>query len=294
MVDNSDNEISDVGSAKEVSKNPTKFYGAEITNYTENSGSNVGWKILYSDGKNIYLIADDYIPYESIPNSTKNGVITLNKPDTGSSSYPSSADFDDIVDDYKGSEDIIDSKLQLLNSEYFKYLKSSSKISTYGNVKSVAYMLDTKAWKNFAGEYAEYAVGGPTSEIIIKSWNEKYPNKKIEYQVADVGNDYKAEYGYTYRDAGTKDFEGWKNSISFGTDDSLYAISSSKKALKTWLASPYGMLGGATLNVIANLTGSLSHEQYSDYACNCGFRPLVCLKSNVELEEQSENKYIIK
>ena len=82
------------------------------------------------------------------------------------------------MSDYTGSVSI-DVNLQKLNSKYFKYLSDNSTTSTNDNMKAVAYMLDTKAWEAFKGEKAEYAIGGPTSEIFIKSYNQKYPRRKV-------------------------------------------------------------------------------------------------------------------
>ena len=224
------------GGALDVASNPQKYYGKEVTNYTESSGSNVGWKIFYADKSNIYLIADDYIPYDSIPNSTSSsGSTTDNKPNQGPSYYPASASFTAVLKDYTGSESI-DTSLQKLNSKYFKYLSDNSTTSENSNMKAVAYMLDKEAWKNFKGDKAEYAIGGPTSEIFIDSWNAKYPDLKIEYQVADVGS-YKADYGYSYK----KESSGsWNYLVSsaFSKSDSLYVITSTSKAFAMWLASP--------------------------------------------------------
>ena len=108
------------GGAIDIASNPQKYYGAYV-DYKENSGSGVSWKIFYSDESNIYLIADDYIPYSSIPNSTKDGQVTQHKPNKGDNDYR--AYFTNILEDYMGSASITDNRLQDLNREYFSYLK---------------------------------------------------------------------------------------------------------------------------------------------------------------------------
>ena len=42
-------------------------------------------------------------------------------------------------------------------------------------MKSVAYMLDINAWSKFAvSGKADYAIGGPTVELLFRSYNQKY------------------------------------------------------------------------------------------------------------------------
>ena len=188
------------------------------------------WKIFYAgtvEGEtepHIYLISSDYIPYEVIPNSTNSsGEATSNKPNK-SSSYPRAAYFNNVLNDYAGSSSITDSRLKGLNNSYF----STGKSSTYSNMKSVAYMLDTNAWSKFAvtGK-ADYAIGGPTVELLFKSYNQKYS-----------GTNYVAEatsnYGYK---VGSGSASGYSLRLS-NTTDPLYVITSRSNATAYWLASP--------------------------------------------------------
>ncbi len=267
--------------ALEILSHPKSYYGAYVDNYTESSGSGVKWKIFYSEGKNIYLIADDYIPYDSIPNSTKDGVSTSNKPNRGETTYTSTAYFDNILDDYIGSASITESKIRNLNSKYFEYLTTNGKTSENNNMKAVAYMLDIKAWEKFKGEKADYAIGGPTSEIFIKSYNQKYPDSQLEYQVRDLE-------GYSYRN-GSSDSWSYSVNSAFETSDPLYVITDYKtKAYVVWLASP-SIIHDGDLNGLFGGTLSVSH--WNDvYA---GFRPVVCLKSNVNLTQVSTDHFNI-
>ncbi len=302
----------DVGSAPLVASDPQKYYGAYVTNYTATNASVVGWKILYSDAKNIYLIADDYIPYDAIPNSTKNGVKTANKPSKTESASgvagPNAAYFTNILGDYEGSASITDKRLQNLNSKYYEYLKTNLKTSSNNNMKAVSYMMDTLAWKDYAGEKAEYAIGGPTLEMMVNSYNQKYTDasRKLSLIVEDGAGseDALAIDGY----AVAQGTEGWALIISWafakgvtGTGstitviyDSLYTIEDYSKAKAMWLGSPSGNGADNLLGVSCNASlanGVCSADSnYYDF----GFRPLVCLKSSVILEEQSDGSYIIK
>ena len=196
--------------------------GKDVTGYTANGVSS--WKIFYAgtvEGEtepHIYLISSDYIPYDVIPNSTAG-----NKPNKGSDTYPRAAYFTSILDDYEGSASVTDSRIKGLNNSYF----STGKSSTSDNMKSVAYMLDTKAWSGFAvtGK-ADYAIGGPTVELLFKSYNQKYGTNYVAEATSStgykVGSGSASEYYLTLSN----------------TSDPLYVITSQSNALAYWLASP--------------------------------------------------------
>ena len=178
-----------------------------------------------STTSNIYLISSDYIPYEYIPYGTdNNGNLTSRKPGHGSSNYSRAAVFDDILIDYSGSSRIVDNRIKLLNNSYFNTKKYSS---TYNNMKSVAYMLDTNAWSGYAGSKAEYAVGGPTLEILFKSYNDKYHTNYMAVATGILGYE-----------VGTSESN---LDVSLGlsnTNDLLYVITDRSNAAGCWLASP--------------------------------------------------------
>ena len=117
------------------------IYGAKVTGYElpSTTTTDVGWKILVSNGKNIYLIADNYIERENLPNGmSADGVKTENRPSNGDDKYTRSAYFGNVLNDYsEGTARITDSSLQALNSEFYnKYpLKKNE------NMKNVAYMV---------------------------------------------------------------------------------------------------------------------------------------------------------
>ena len=250
-------------------ENKDKYYGAIIDNYTcQNSEGVNNWKIFYADKNNIYIIADDYIPYEYIPAS-----LAGNKLNQGSTGYQ--AYFKNVVEDYEGSESITDARIKALNNDYF----SKEFISINNNMKSVAYMLDTKAWSVFAGEDADYAIGGPTIELLFESYNEKYKENYVAEAIDETG--YKLGEDSASRDSLTLS----------NRDDSLYVIASEEKAIGMWIASPwyhsvdYRFLMQVRANAL--VFGG-------NYDASGGFRPLVCLNSNVELLKKEEGVYSIK
>ena len=172
----------------------------------------------------IYLIASDYIPYDVIPYSTNSsGSTTSNKPNKGISSYPRAAYFNNILNDYAGSSRITDTRIKGLNNSYFNTKGYSS---TNNNMKSVAYMLDTKAWSGFATEKADYAIGGPTLELLFKSYNQKYTTNYVAEATSSKG----------YQ-VGSGSASSYLLTLS-NTSDPLYVITSNANAAAYWLASP--------------------------------------------------------
>ena len=153
-------------------------------------------------------------------------------------------------------------------------------------MKSVAYMMDTTAWNSkFKGNKAEYAIGGPTVELLFKSYNGKYGTT---YESQAIESSDKTNTGYQIRKT-SKDT--WANYVSsmLTTNDSLYVITKTSDALAYWLASPSAFGPSSVMDVDYN-----GDVDYSTYSTNFyGFRPLVCLQSNVTLEKVSDTEYAI-
>ena len=216
----------------------TSYYGKRITNYSANGVDK--WKIFYSDGKNVYLIASDYVDVSKLPTTSAG-----HKPEKISSSYPTGAPFDNIINDYTGSANITEKKIKALNSDYF----NKGYTSTNPNMRAVAYMLDTGIWSDFAGEKAEYAIGGPTVEILMASYSKKY------------GVDYKARAssatGYQISKDGGVNWANYDYTGIINVNDNLYISNGD-----TWLASPSasGIDAVMGLNVNANVCSRIYYS----------------------------------
>ena len=270
------------------SEKATNYYGKTVTGYSPVNGTTVGWKIFYADESNIYLIADDYIEPVKLPASiTASGTVTTNRPNISGNSFPKGAYFTNILNDYStGSARVTDAKIKALNNSFF----SQNLTSTNDNMKAVAYMLDTKAWEEFKdsankdSSKAEYVIGGPTVEMLFKSYNQAHPGKNYEAKATSAT-------GYQIRvNKGT-----WKNytdssSDYLNTNDTLYVLPSSKGADAIWLASPSAY--ASTLVMLMSCEGAVGYN-YS-YASHVGFRPIVCLKSETKLQESGDGFEIVK
>ena len=277
---------SDIANASQEDKQ--SLYGATVTGYTlpSETKTDLEWNLFYADNNNIYLIASDYVERENLPNSTtETGIETDNKPNEGRNSFTRSAYFTNILGDYAGSSRITDNRLKLLNNDYFNVKKYSS---TNNNMKAVAYMMDTTAWnsKFLDNDKADYVIGGPTVELLFKSYNEKYGTSYLSEAISDIGYRMKKQESNDWTD----NIGGGIINQNNNMPDNLYVKSYNSKAQAMWLASPSNFSDYHLMDV-----DGFCNIAYYAYAEDClGFRPLVCLKSNTQLQKVGDATYQIK
>ena len=149
-------------------------------------------------------------------------------------------------------------------------------------MKSVAYMCDTNAWSVYRGTKADYAVGGPSVEMLMKSYSQKH---NVDYRA-------KAIYAIGYKISDNGD-SNWQYAISgmLKTDDSLYINDTGvSNAYGYWLASPLGSSSGDVMGVYygGDVGGASENFELN------GFRPLVCLSSDVKLQDSGNGTFAIK
>ena len=255
------------GTAVEISLNAKDYYGKYV-DYLPNNSADVKWRIFHSDDENIYLIAENYISSDYVPKTHKGTALNI-----GYNNY--CLYWQSIEDEYVGAEDI---KKENLAIKWLSYLNEYPN-STNENMKMVAYMLDTDLWQNFKNSYAEYAIGGPTIELFIESYNKKY-DRKIEYKIEDVGYMLKWE-----------DEEEFENSLNEIEDDDLYVPESFNNVTSMWIASPCYDEYHNWFVYNARLENALGGA--GPASDNTGFKPVVCLKSNIKLEENNNGTYKI-
>ena len=255
---------------------PATDYGAIVKGYDcTNSAAVNNWLLFYADDNNIYLIADNYISYNYIPTNSSGNKPTGNFYSAGVIFEPGSK----ILTNYSGSASITDSRIKALNNEYFNIKGYSSGDSA---MKAIAYMLDINAWSVYAGEYADYAIGTPTLELFLKSYNEKH------------GTNYEAQAVTSYYGPGYTIGNGGNTSTGYGANlskiDSLYTITSTVKASGMWLASPGD---SSTIMVASNGVYVGPADAFYSEQPKYGFRPIVCLKHDVKLQKNSDGSYTI-
>ena len=263
----------------EIANNPEEYYGAYV-DYTPQNGAPVGWRIFYADSENIYLIADDYILAEYAPEPT-NGT-TIDK--TGNySEY--CIDFETLAESstaYPVEDERVEKWISGLNT----FTASNP------NMKATAYLLDTEAWSVFKDTLnkeeskVEYVIGGPTLELFIASYNNTHETD-INYEVTN-------EIGYSIKWSTDSSYSYYIEGLN--TTEALYINDATdNRAYGYWLASPsadydyryyesYSLFG-------VGYSGNVNHRGYSNY--DRASRPLVCLKSEIQLVEQENGKYAI-
>ena len=275
------------------------FYGSVVTNYgkTIDTSLNDQWKIFYADGEHIYLIADSYVNYTSLPTTTVSGTeYKFVKGNTDWQAYFGSNATSNMMKAYEnGASNIIDrtigsgansytipaSRIKGLNNSFFNTKSLTG--SEQPNMQAVASMLDVSVWKDFMDASdgtgkAEYAIGGTTVEMFIASYNQSH------------GTTWTAEAKSKATDGASADGYTWSSStVSINTNKVYRPETNSDNAYSFWLASPSTNAIHNVMNV--EYRGDVRAIYYS-YPYG-GFRPLVFLKSNVQLVKTGDREYKI-
>lgn len=215
------------------------------------------WRIFYNDGEHVFIIAADYVSNTSSYLNNVGTGMTVN------GAYCLYWNYGNALT----TQTVNISILSLFKQTWRDY-------STHANGRCVSILLNTNNWDGFVNSsYAEYAIGGPTLEMWVASWNAK-------------------EYTQLYTNTNTRGYYvgNTKNPTTFaynlsgdrGYNDTLYFPHQSEESncKAYWLTSP----GANYTNVADNLmnvdcSGSVSYSLY--YSNTLGVRPLVSLKSDI-------------
>lgn len=262
-------------SKDEIIDNPSEYIEKKLVdeNNVVTTWNNVNWLVLSVDSNNIYLIAEDYVPINLLPSK---GSYSIRQRDNNYC-----GDFYNIINAYNGISDIQDSRLKNLNSSYFNSGYSSSYIGS----KAVAYLNDISIWNKYLGSKAEYVIGGPTIEQLITSYNQQFNTNYKANAVSNRGYQISKDNGGSWADA----YSGM-----FTTNSKIFVCSDKTHCNEYWVASPTNYYGdsqeGDNLMAIYG-DGWVSYDDYQDN--NAGFRPMVCLSSDVRIIKQSDGTYVI-
>ena len=267
-------------SASDIAKNPELYYGKTV-NYSANgitghgadsTGYIQGWKVFYADNDNIFLIASDYLPVEKLPS-----IQGLSKSGKYNVSWANNVAFQDEWSIYK--ESFMHTGFDL--TEHKQNLNS----------RIVSSLMNTDNWVNFVdSDKADYAIGSPTLEMWIASWNDMHPNSQDEMYFS-IDEQYWRGYkiGINGSNAGfvvnLKNKAGYKNILYFPHTHSSYDAHWNN-AKGYYLASPASddlsfNHGGQLYGVAA--TGNMYYTSY-DGTDSFTLRPIVRLKSGVKLK----------
>ena len=232
---------------KDISKNNYGDYVNYPIDLNKDGNTTNDWKIFYKDNNGyVYLIANnnqnlytDILTLAGMQESTQNKYCVY---------WKNIPQYNEITDFVKT-----------------RYKMGWNKSKTNPNIKSVSQLLNTNNWKNLVNtNYAIDAIGAPTVEMWVESWNEK-GYKKLYYNN-------NGDTGYCVGDVEaptTMHIEG------LSTEDTLYF----PDYLAYWLASP---AAGHTGNLLCINNPGISYAYFQfDYWT---IRPVVCLKNDISGE----------
>ena len=247
-------------------------YGDKVT-YTANGVSD--WKVFYKDATNVYIVASDYLSHGGSSNNsmivsatgmTKKGIYRAYW-----NSAPTSADTTNHI--AKFSPETAETKAW------------SGTYSTNNNGRCVSTLLDTSLWEAYAtGTGGESAIGSPTLNMFVASWNEKYPDDKI-YCNKDTTKGY---YVGLSTEPNSNCIDSSVMNQKEGYDDTLYypyhVSVDSSSCYGYWLASP---ASHDDIIMIVGCNGAIGNTGECYYDGVFGFdwfslRPVVSLSPGVK------------
>ena len=222
-------------------------YGMKVKNYTTEEAEVGCWRLFYQDEDYTYLISDNVINLvQSLENLYK---------EAG-------------YDDYTGAD--VSEVGQGLNP-MLKEKGGFSASNTYKNIKAVAYLTNPDQWQKYKSDDAEYAIGGPTIELLVKSFNatvevEEDGRRRISALGVDEG------VGYNNAGASGLFLPNYNHGI--------YNHEAFKGAM--WeLGSPARLQENGSTDLVKHVTQE--YKGISDGGVNmtCSVRPLVCIRTSV-------------
>ena len=254
-IDAQVNEVT--GNAKTITADD---YGKVVTNYQDGHT----WEIFYADNQNVYLITRDNV-----------GSQTLSTAVADNSGYNGTSDFDGS-DDFKTKYPAV--QAGWLNKTYTPAASGAGTVnytSSYDNMKATEYLLDSTVWNTtYKTEKADWAIGAPTLELFVASYNKIYTEKTIEIAIPN-------ETGYKYNDK-------LYPTGSITTNDDMTSGTSKSNIFNHgyyyWLACP-GSGSDTYILFVSSNDNSVGPSKYSSLN---GTRPVVCLKSDVILKKSSD------
>ena len=257
-------------SAQDIKNDPETYYGLKVTNYISQNGQS-DWRIFYSDGDHIFLITGDYINTEETNRiSTSTGMTTSKY-----SAY------------WKENKA---PAFQTVNSATLTRFKATEYKLQSGiiNSKCVSTLLNDNNWSSYkdSGNKAEKAIGSPTVEMWMDSWNARY--KKSSDQLYRKASTSTSNPGYyvgtspspstTYIDADTMEVkEGYRNKLYYPHTEIYNGTNC------YWLASPSAFGDGSMVLGVCFNGCVLYGITNSDYL---GVRPVVSLNSGITVDAE--------
>ena len=275
-------DIDSLTGGKTTSAKPTEITASSFGEYidypidlNEDGDTTNDWMIFYQSSNtsgilNTYIISADYLKNADSRLQLSN----IGATEADSSTYPYSMYWNSAPTSLQTTSQ---------NSLFMatKYTLNSSN----ANSKVISTLLNTTNWTGYINtDYADYAIGSPTLEMWVASWNDKYKSEVELFTNTDTDN---TGY-YVGNTEGTTDY---RINVSSVTDayktNSLYfpRVAEDSNCYGYRLASP-SAYGTKDLMAVycAGTIGSDYDYYYNDGCCA---RPLVHLTSNISLERNA-------
>lgn len=243
-----------------IRANPQAYYGKKVTNYKASDSDTNTYKIFYVDKDNYFK--DGY------------NTIYLKADFSGSVSCSTS---------YDASQTLIKKMNPLWATKENTVAAETTTISN-SNEQAAAWLCDPSKWTAYCDtDKANYAIGGPSVEMYVKSYNQTHGDDALgcQYQTNDAP-------GYIYKVKDTIQNSGWftnGDTLDYSmTYKSMYCGQNGKQTGVWWLASPSANASG-TVCLVNGFAAILGGGRY--YDGYFGVSPLVSLKSSFipEVEE---------
>jgi hypothetical protein len=275
-------ELEDLNNLIPLASQITADNYGDYVNYPVNIGSGpdetahkTDWRIFYKDDEGyVYLIASYVLLNSEVPEETTMIGFTPRDEKGYTEERPYATYWGSNLPTYKEISTDVATRYKF----NFRY-----KYNGYRSMSCISELLDTAKWTRFVDtKYALDAVGAPTLEMWVASWNEKgYTN--IYYDNASMMGYYIGKESLANKT--TEELSDCNNIIvSPDERDKLY-FSGFTSSWGYWLASPCPEYYGHYIYCLKNNTGIVANV-YRDG--NPAVRPVVCLKANITAT-QDEN-----
>ena len=255
-------------SAQDIKNDPEIYYGLKVTNYTSQNGQD-DWRIFYSDGDHIFLITGDYINTEETNRISTSTGMTTSKYSAYWASGKAPA-------------------FQTVNSATLTRFKATEYVLQRGrnNSSCVSTLLNDNNWSSYkdSGNKAEKAIGSPTVEMWMDSWNARYKKSSDQlYRKASTSISYLGYCVGTSPDPTTYGISSDIMKVKEGYSNKLYYPHTSdyNGTYGYWLASPSAYESYIVLNVYYD-----SVNAYDSSYGHFGVRPVVSLNSGITVNAE--------
>ena len=255
--------------AQMVAEHPEIYYGLTVTNYESQNGQK-DWKIFYSDWNenpddaHIFLITGDLADLSQTDRLDVNTRIVLGE----NNKYRVRWNTSNLPEFESDIEDKVLTRFKAKGYNINKYKDKS-------NSKCISDLLNSNYWMKYKdnGDKAEYAIGSPTIEMWMDSWNNLYKDidGSLYYKVGkagyDVGTDIdKVRYCIDHDVMEKK--KGFNNKLYYLGDSKGYLLAST---------SNFGDKYDRTMGTFSSGEIGQNYYEYAGY----GLRPVVSLNKDV-------------